>query len=91
MKRCMMDIPEKYLLVLKELLYETSMDQLANDPKLINQAYQMLLKFGALSEVAIIRKFKVSNECASKIMQGFRDEQLMDKFGRLIDQRVSTT
>lgn len=86
-----MFISEKYLLILKELIHEYQMEKLAEDPKVINQAYQMLLKHGALSEIALIRKFKVSSACAGKLMQYFKDQELIDKFGRMIDQVSNAT
>lgn len=82
---------EKYLLILKELIYEYQMEKLADDPKVINQAYQLLLKHRALSETALIRKFKVSSVCAAKLMQRFRNEHLIDKFGRLVEHVVEAT
>jgi hypothetical protein len=82
---------EKYLQILKELIYEYQMEKLADDPKVINQAYQMLLKHGALSETALIRKFKITSVCASKLMQRFKDQELIDKFGRMIDQVSNAT
>jgi hypothetical protein len=82
---------EKYLQILKEIIYEFHMEKLAEDPILINKAHQLLLKFGAISEMAIMRKFRVSSVCASKLMQYFKDKQLVDKFGRRIDQVVDAT
>jgi hypothetical protein len=82
---------EKYLQLLKELIYEHQMEKLADDPKVINQAYQMLLKHRALSEIALVRKFKITSVCASKLIQHFKDQELIDKFGRIIDQVSNVT
>jgi hypothetical protein len=44
-----------------------------------------------LSETALIRKFKITSVCASKLMQRFKDQELIDKFGRMIDQVSNAT
>lgn len=86
-----MEYFNKYLLVLNEIIYEYQMEKLAEDPKVINQAYQMLLKFGALSESGLMRKFKLSSNCATKLLQYFKNQELIDKYGRFIEQRVDAT
>lgn len=81
----------KYLILLKEIIYEYQMEKLAEDPRLINQAYQMLIKMGSLSESSLIRKFKISSPCASKLIQHFKDKELIDKFGRAVEHVAEAT
>ena len=81
----------KYLILLKEIIYEYQMEKLAEDPKLINRAYQMLIKTGSISESSLMRKFKISSTCARKLIQGFKDKEFIDRFGRMIEHVVEAT
>jgi len=84
-------LSKKYLAILKEFIYEEHMEKLAYDPNFIKSAYDLLLKKRALSIALLARKFKVSDRCAEKVIQLFKEEGVMDKQGKLVDHVVDAT
>lgn len=81
-----------YLLILELLIHEErNMEKLAPNINLYMETLRLLLKYKALSAPFLMRKLKVTESCANKLMEEFKSKGYIDEKGILREDHARAT
>ena len=81
-----------YLLILELLIHEErNMEKLAPNINIYMETLRLLLKYKAMSASFLMRKLKVTEPCANKLMEEFKSKGYIDEKGILKGYDTSAT